>query len=102
MVNNGMKRKELSLALQSQDPNAVAKALQIPPINPSKREQEPKIHSVQSLTVDDIDYSSLLTNLLNASEAAESVSVSLLPFKILRMILLFQYITHRVLLLYSV
>lgn len=74
MVDGRAMRQKLGSALDAQDPSAIANALQLPPISKTKQGQEPKSHNPQSLTVNDVDYSGLLTSLLDASAAAESVS----------------------------
>lgn len=75
MVDARVKKDQLRSALTSQDPNAVARALVLPPIAPTHQKgTEPKTHNPQSLTVNEIDYGAMLTSLLDACAAAESVS----------------------------
>jgi hypothetical protein len=73
MVDVRKKTAKLQSALASQNPNGVAKAMQVPPISIIKKTEEPKTTPPQSLEVNDTDYSGLLTSLLDACEAAETV-----------------------------
>ena len=73
MVNGQAMKQKLGSALAAQDSNGVAKALQLPPISTTKG-PEPTPINRQSLTVNEVDYGSLLTSLLDACNAAECVS----------------------------
>ena len=73
MVNGQAMKQKLGSALAAQDSNGVARALQLPPISTTKG-PEPTPINRQSLTVNEVDYGSLLTSLLDACNAAECVS----------------------------
>ena len=73
MVNGQAMKQKLGSALAAQDSNGVAKALQLPPISTTKG-PEPTPINRQSLTVNEVDYGTLLTSLLDACNAAECVS----------------------------
>lgn len=75
MVDSRAIRQSLQVSLEVQNPNGFAKAVALPPISATKQGKEPTSHSSQSLTVADVDYGGLLTSLLDARAAAESVSI---------------------------
>jgi hypothetical protein len=74
MVNRRSKREALRSALTSQDHVAVARALALPPISETKISGDPQKAQPESLLVENIDYASVLTALLDACTAAEAVS----------------------------
>ena len=74
MVDKRAKQEQLRSAIISQDAYRIAKVFQIPPIAPTQRGTEPRSHSPQSLTINDVDYGPLFTSLLDACAAAETVS----------------------------
>ena len=82
MVDPKAKKQELRSALQAQDPNRVAKAFHVPPIATTKQGREPQKSpkDLESFIVDDADYGSAVTALLDAIIAAEAVRCSSLSF----------------------
>ena len=79
MVDARQKAEQLRLALESQNPNGIAKALRVPPVSLVKTTDKPppstSLSQQQSLiTSDGTDYTSLLTSLVDVCSAAESVS----------------------------
>jgi hypothetical protein len=80
MVNVIEKKQALRNALMDQDAFRVAQVFELPPIvvagsGSAGSIKEPRKHNPQSLMVGDTDYGSLLTSLLDATAAAEIVSV---------------------------
>jgi hypothetical protein len=78
MVDARKKTAQLHSALVSQNPNAAAKAIRVSPISIIKKTDEAKTYPPQSLEVNDTDYGGLLTSLLDACEAAETVGYATL------------------------
>ncbi|MGK3754562.1 MAG: hypothetical protein ACI8RD_006871 [Bacillariaceae sp.] len=82
MVNIRAKKQALENALIDQDAQRIAACFELPPIVPStdgRNLPEPRKHNLQSLIVGDNDCGGLLTSLLDATEAAEAVSISVGP-----------------------
>ena len=74
MVDSQAIKTKFRSAFASQDPDAVARALDLPTIAEQKAKREPRNYQPESFMIDDVDCSAVLAGLLNASEAAESVS----------------------------
>ena len=73
MVEIREKTNTLRQALERQDPYGVAKALTVPQVSTIKTTEKPISHPTQSLIVQDTDYSTVLTTLLDLCAAAETV-----------------------------
>lgn len=78
MVNAQGKSRALRDALMNQNATQVAAAMQLPPIALSSASSSSSHkHRQQSMVVDDVDYGSMLSSLLDATAAAENVSAFL-------------------------
>jgi hypothetical protein len=81
MVDRKALKKSFKSAVQSSNPYALAQLLQsLPNVADasSKQSQEPQPATEQSLQLDGIDWTGVLTSFMNAWEAAEAVSESLM------------------------
>jgi hypothetical protein len=74
MVDGKAKSDQLYAALESYDPLAVARALDLPPIAKTSTPTEPRTFPPENFTFDEVDYSGVLVALLDAAAAAEAVS----------------------------
>jgi hypothetical protein len=83
MLDSRAIKQLLQVSLEAQNPNGFAKAVALPPISATKQGKEPPSHGSQSLTVADVDYGGLITSLLDACAAAESVSLFFVHLPIL-------------------
>ena len=74
MVDRKALKKSFKAAVQSPDPFALAQLLRsIPDVAESKQSNEPEPAPEQRLQVDGIDWTGVLTALINVWEAAEAV-----------------------------
>jgi hypothetical protein len=74
MVDGKAKSGQLYAALESYDPFAVARDLDLPPIAKTSTPTEPRTFQPENFTFDEVDYSGVLVALLDATAAAEAVS----------------------------
>lgn len=74
MVDSQAIKREFRSAFAAQDPDAVARALDLPKIAELKSNNEPRKYQPESFMIDEVDCSAILAGILNACEAAESVS----------------------------
>jgi hypothetical protein len=74
MVDGKAKSDQLYAALESYDPLAVARALDLPPIAKTSAPTEPRTFPPENFTFDEVDYSGVFVALLDATAAAEAVS----------------------------
>ena len=79
MVDRKALKKSFKAAAQSPDPLALAQLLRSLPdvAAASKQPNEPQLASEQQLQVDGLDWTGVLTSLINAWEAAEAVRQNL-------------------------
>ena len=81
MVDGKAKSNQLYAALESYDPLEVARALDLPPIARTTAPAEPRTFPPENFTFDEVDYSSVLVALLDATAAAEAVSTKTRTFR---------------------